>query len=156
MKNRLRDPVTGQFISNVNNLKSNVDSNKLKQLQSTIATLKASNNAFKEKIYKLNKSKAAYIKQINQFKSQPNDLKLNKLIKELESSKDSNSKLKKQLTSYLIPSNLIKQTILTLNEEYTRFYKSLQYRYIFYFKYIIFNFKYIYIDLKLIVIINQN
>lgn len=134
---RHRDPATGKFVSNshvnsnVARSVSNMDK-KLKQLQSTIASLRLSNLKHLNQIKSLNKSKAAYIKQINKLKlqqTQPTQL-LDQLYSEIEIKQTQNSQLEKQLVSYLIPSNLIQQTIKTLNEEYNRYFKSLKYRYI--------------------------
>ena len=102
-------------------------------LNEQIHELNQHNNQLNEQIKELSRSKGGLIKRINQLQNnyQNKTDQFNEVISQLESEHNHTGEIQTQLTSYLIPKNLVSETYDTLSREHIRFYKSLKHGFVY-------------------------
>lgn len=120
-----RNSVTGRFTST----HTSPSVRPIDKLNSIIADLRLSNNKLKQEKLILQKSKAAYIKQNNSFKIHEKTLNdtIQNLYNQLDVCDKETNQIKTQLVSYLIPFNLVNETVACLTKEHKRIFRSLKF-----------------------------
>ena len=120
-----RDPITGKYIHQ-NPADSKLEAT-IAQLQQQIAGLQIKNQNFqvtttqlKQKISTLNRSKGGHTKRINQLLTQieSNETTIANLQDANATLTKIHNRIEAKLFSYLVPSNLVKETLKTLQNEY--------------------------------------